>query len=395
MYLATSATNKLLNLTKRIKAVCGGTSASKTISILLILIDKAQTIPNLMISVVSESFPHLKRGAIRDFLNIMVEHGYFRDDNWNKTDSTYTFGNGSIIEFFSADMPSKVRGPRRDILFVNEANNIAYETFDQLEIRTKKEIWIDWNPTNEFWFYTDLRPSRSDIDFVTLTYLDNEALDPEIVKSIESHKLNKNWWQVYGLGQLGEVESKIYKDWTIIDEIPHSARCERLGLDFGYSVDPTAGIDIYSHDGAYILDEVFYQKGMSNKTIADTIKATGNRLVIADSSEPKSIDEIRLYGVNIVGATKGQGSVKAGIDFVQTQRISMTKRSVNLIKAYRNYLWITDKNGKIINEPDDSVHEWSNTMDAVRYGFDFLRPKKLKPRKNVRKYDPITGRLIS
>ena len=212
MFSATTATNKISSLRKRIRAVCGGTSASKTISILIWLIDYAQSHEGELISVVSESFPHLKRGAMRDFLNIMKEQDYYVDDLWNKTDYTYTFETGSRIEFFSADQPSKVRGPRRDVLFINEANNIPYEAFDQLEVRTKKIIWLDWNPTNEYWFYDEVKP-RDDVEFITLTYKDNEALDPQIIRSIEARRTNKNWWLVYGLGKLGEVEGKIYKDW--------------------------------------------------------------------------------------------------------------------------------------------------------------------------------------
>ena len=207
--VVTTATKKLLKLKKRIRAVCGGTSASKTVSILMILIDYAQSHKNEMISVVSETMPHIKRGAERDFKNIMLDHGYWTDNNWNATDHIYTFETGSRIEFFSADSPDKLRGPRRDVLFINEANNIPYDAFTQLEVRTKKLIWLDWNPTNAFWFYTELREQRADLDFITLTYKDNEALDPQIIEAIESRKGNKNWWRVYGLGLLGEVECKI------------------------------------------------------------------------------------------------------------------------------------------------------------------------------------------
>lgn len=373
-YSATTATRKLLKLRKRIKGVAGGTSAGKTISTLQILIDKAQsdTTPTLT-SVVSESFPHLRRGAMRDFLNIMQEHNYFIDDRWSKTDYTYTFETGSKIEFFSADQPSKVRGPRRDRLYINECNNIPYEAFDQLEVRTKEEVWLDWNPTNEFWWYDMVAPHR-DHDFITLTYLDNEALDPQIVESIESHRANKAWWQVYGLGQLGEVEGKIFTNWAIIDDIPHEARLERRGLDFGYSNDPSALVDIYSYNGGFILDEQLYQKGMSNKQIADLIKnlPSPHTLVVADSSEPKSIDELHLYGVNVLPANKGQGSVLQGVQALQDKQVSITKRSVNGIKEYRNYMWMTDKEGRILNTPIDM---WNHFMDATRYGMETLRPR--------------------
>jgi phage terminase large subunit len=364
MYQETRAYKKLLKLSKRIRGVSGGTSASKTISILMWLIDKAQSNLSLRISVVSESFPHLKRGAIRDFISIMQEHDYFREKNWNKTDYIYRFDTGSIIEFFSADQPGKVRGPRRDILFINEANNISYETYTQLEIRTKKIVWLDWNPVSEFWFYTEVQ-GKQDIDFITLTYQDNEALDPLVVQAIEVRKGNKNWWKVYGEGLLGEAEGRIFKDWQVVDEVPHEARLERYGLDFGYSNDPTGVVAIYYYNGGYILDEIAYLKQLSNKQIADILINLPRALVMADSAEPKSVDEIRTYGINILPAQKGQGSVLQGIQYVQDQRISVTKRSLNLLKEYRNYLWMTDKDGIIINEPSPI---FNHLMDAIRYG---------------------------
>jgi phage terminase large subunit len=234
---------------------------------------------------------------------------------------------------------------------------------------------MDWNPSEEFWFYTEMFGRRKDLDFITLTYLDNEALDDVSKQEIESHKHNKQWWQVYGLGQLGELEHKIFKNWQIIDEIPHEARLVRRGLDFGYTNDPTVIEDIFEYNGGFIIDELCYQKGLSNKSIADILIARGaNVLVIADSAEPKSIDEINGYGVNIIGAIKGQGSVYQGIQYVQGLKISLTSRSIKTLKAYRNFLFKIDKNGRVINEPDDTVHEWSNPMDAIRYGFSEFVP---------------------
>lgn len=378
-YKAVTATSKLLALDKRIKAAAGGTSASKTISILLILIDKCQRAANneelLLVSVVSESLPHLKRGVMRDFLNIMEGHKYFKEDQWNRTDFIYNFGPGVRMEFFGVDTPDKVRGPRRDILFMNEANNCPLESFEQLEVRTKKEIWLDWNPTNEFWFYSEILPHRAeDLDFITLTYKDNEALDPEIVKSIEARQHNLNWWKVYGLGQLGEVEGKIYKDWAIIDKIPHEARLERMGLDFGYANDPAVLVAIYYYNGGYIVDELLHRTGMSNRQVADYVNnsAHPNALIIADSAEPKSIAEMNEYGLQIIGANKGPGSVNQGIQWVQDQRMSVTKKSTNVIKSYRNYMWRTDRDGKILTIPD---HAFSDAMDAIRYAMETLRPE--------------------
>ena len=370
----TTATKKVAEMTSRVRAVQGGTSASKTVSILLNLIHMAQSDETATLtSIVSESFPHLKRGVMRDFLNIMQAHKYYKDNSWNRSDFTYTFETGSKIEFFSVDQPSKVRGPRRDRLFMNEANNTPHESFDQLEVRTKEFIFLDWNPTNEFWFYTEIKGKRDDLEHIILTYKDNEALDKQIVKSIEQRKNNKSWWTVYGEGKLGEVEGKIYKDWLIIDDIPHEARLERRGLDFGYSNDPTAIVDIYKYNGGFIFDEITFQKGLSNKQIADILNAQNNKvLTIADSSEPKSIDEIKSYGVNMTGAIKGPGSINQGIQYVQDQQISVTKRSINVIKEYRNYLWKEDKNFTMLNVAEDL---FNHSMDAIRYGLSSYKPR--------------------
>lgn len=365
MFQITSATKKILKLNKRLRCVQGGSSAGKTIGILLDLIQLAQTdkIPKLA-SVVSESLPHLKKGAMRDFLTIMQQHNYYQEDRWNRSDFTYNFETGSKIEFFSADQPAKVRGPRRDRLFINEANNIPFETFEQLEIRTNDFIFLDWNPVSEFWFYTDIMGHRNDIDYIKVNYKDNEMLNENIVKSIEQRKNRKGWWQVYGLGELGEVEGKIYKDWLIIDDIPHDARLERYGLDFGYTNDETSIVAVYRLNQGLILDEIVYQKGLSNKQIADILGNQDKAPVIADSAEPKSIDEIYSFGIPIQGCKKGKDSVINGIHLVQDQRISVTKRSVNIIKEYRNYLFQVDKNGKVLNEPEGRN---DHCMSAIRY----------------------------
>ena len=372
MFQSTTATTKILKLTKRIRALQGGTSASKTISAILYLIAKAQSDKKpTLTSIVSESIPHLKKGCIRDFKQIMKEHEYWKESRWMATDLVYTFETGSQIEFFGADQADKLRGGRRDRLFINECNNISFNAFEELEVRTRELIILDWNPTSEFWFYTEIKGKRDDVEHIILNYRDNEALDAETIKSIEQRKDRKDWWTVYGLGQLGELKGKIYKDWKIIDEVPHEARLEKRGLDFGYSNDPTAIVDIYKYNDGFIIDEITFQKGLSNKQIADIILNYEQITTMADSAEPKSIDEIKSYGVNIHPALKGKDSVRQGIQFVQDQKISITKRSINLIKEHRNYLWKVDKDGKILNEPE---HQFSHSMDAVRYGFSAYKP---------------------
>lgn len=386
MYSGTTALKRLLKLKKKIKGIQGGTSASKTISILMVEIDYAQRAKQRgLTSVVSESMPHLKRGALRDFKNIMQAHRYWKDSNWKESDKIYTFETGWQIEFFSADQPDKLRGGRRDRLFGNECNTWpnGLEAFNQLEVRTKDSVFLDWNPSHEFWFYTDILGQREDVDHITLTYKDNEALSPEIVASIESRKHNKSWWRVYGEGKLGEIETRIFTGWHTIDTVPPEARLERRGLDFGYSNDPAALVDVYKYNAGYVLDERLYRKGLFNKDLADFISQLPNTLTIADSSEPKSIDEISSYGISILPATKGPGSVTQGIQLVQSIPIFVTKRSVNLLKEYRNYLWKTDKDGRILNVPEDINN---HAMDALRYAIQSLYPHHRDVHEELRIY---------
>lgn len=379
-FVDTTATEKVFALSKRIRAVRGGTSASKTISILIWLIDYCQTKQNRakLCSVVSESHPHLERGAILDFQNIMKDRGYWNESLWNQTKHTYTFETGNKLEFYSVDTFAKAHGPRRDVLFVNEANHLDYKIIDQLITRTREIVWLDWNPTEEFWFDTEMLPNRKDIDFITLTYLDNEALDKITISEIESHKNDKNWWRVYALGQIGAIESRIYKNWDIItyDEVPHEAKLRRYYLDFGYTNDPTAIGAIYEYNGGLIIDEIAHKTRMLNKDIIDVFEGLELCRVVADSSEPKSIAEIKEAEILIVPAQKGPGSTLRGIGAVQQQKISVTRTSVNIIREYRNYVFVTDANGKITNEPIDINN---HQMDGIRYGIaDLKNPNQEK-----------------
>lgn len=374
----TTSTRKIFSLKKRIRAVSGGTSASKTISIIVWCIDYAQSTKEKLVSIVSESFPHLEMGAMLDFQNIMKDRGYWNDNSWHGTKHTYTFETGSKIQFFSVDSYGKAHGPRRDVLYVNECNNLAYNIVDQLITRTRKIVWLDWNPTSEFWYYTDMKPNRSDIDELILTYLDNEALDEVTISEIESHKNNKAWWTVYGLGQLGQHEDRIYKDWAIIDEVPHEAKLVRRWVDFGFTNDPCAIGEVYSYNGGFILHELSYKRKMLNSDIAAFLQTLERDcLVIADSSEPKSIAELQGYGVTVLGVDKssrgsGLSYKNWGIGLVQQQRISMTKSSLNIIKEYRNYFWRKDKEGKVLNVPEDGD---DHHMDGLRYAIESLAPQ--------------------
>ena len=366
--IITTAIRKINNLKKRIKIIQGGTSAGKTYGILPVLITKAATYPRSEISVVAESIPHLRRGALKDFLKIMKETGRYFDERFNKSLLRYEFANGSVIEFFSADDSSKLRGARRDVLYINECNNVTFESYNELAIRTKKEVYLDFNPANEFWVHKELK-DEPDSDFLILTYKDNEALDNSIVQQIEKNRLKAetsaywaNWWRVYGLGEIGMLEGVIFSNWKTIDTLPKDTKLIGIGLDFGYTNDPTAIIEIYNYNGQRILNELKYQTGMLNSDIAKELPK--HVPVYADSSEPKSIEEIKRYGITIKGVTKGKDSINYGIDVMQRQEYLVTSNSVNLIKELRAYCWDTDKAGTRLNKPIDTNN---HAIDALRY----------------------------
>jgi len=370
MLKKTTAQEKISKLKKRVRVVRGGTSASKTFSIIPLLIDYAIKTPKSEISIVAETIPQLRRGALRDFLKIMDLIGMYDDSRFNKSSLVYTFSNGSYIEFFSADMSAKLRGARRDVLFVNECNNVEWEAYYQMAIRTRKFIYLDYNPVAEFWVDTELIKD-SDTDFVVLTYKDNEALDKSIVNEIEKARDKaehseywRNWWSVYGLGQIGQVQGTIFTNWHQIDNVPQEAKYIGIGCDFGYSNDPTAIVMVYKWNNEFILDEIAYQKELSNKAIADILKPYGG-LVVCDSAEPKSIADLRSYGINATPCVKGKDSIINGIQKIQAlDRIHITKRSTNLIKEFRGYVWKTDRNGVALNEPIDYLN---HGIDSSRY----------------------------
>ena len=366
--IITTAIRKIESLKKRIKIIQGGTSAGKTYGILPILITKAATYPKTEISVVAETIPHLRRGALKDFLRIMKDTGRYFDERFNKSLLRYEFANGSYIEFFSADDSSKLRGARRDVLYINECNNVTFESYNELAIRTKKAIYLDFNPANEFWVHKELKDEQ-DSDFLILTYKDNEALDNSIVQQIEKNRLKAetsaywaNWWRVYGLGQIGMLEGVIFSNWKTIDILPKEANLIGIGLDFGYTNDPSAIIEIYNYNGQRIINELKYQTGMLNSDIANALPK--HVPVYADSSEPKSIEEIKRYGITIKGVTKGKDSINYGIDVMQRNEYLVTSNSTNLIKELRAYCWDTDKQGTRLNKPIDTNN---HGIDALRY----------------------------
>lgn len=370
-FVYTTAIKKLRKLEARKKVVQGGTSAGKTFGILPVLIDRAIKSPGTEISVVSETVPHLRRGAMKDFIKIMQSTGRFIDQHWNRSLLKYTFSNGSYIEFFSADQESKLRGARRNILYVNEANNISFEAYYQMAIRTSGEIWLDFNPTLEFWAHTEVA-TDTDAELIVLTYKDNEALDKNIINEIEkarekakTSKYWENWWNVYGLGKIGNLQGVVFDNWEQVKEVPAQAKLLGYGLDFGYSNDPTTCVAVYLMNGKYYYDEVLYSTGLTNSDIYySLIDKVKSRMIYADSAEPKSIEELRRLGLNIIGAEKGRDSIMYGINKMQQDNFFVTENSINLVKELRGYVWQTDKAGKKVNKPID---DYNHLIDAMRY----------------------------
>lgn len=364
----------------------GGTSSSKTYSTAQILIVKSLTSKkSKLVSVVAETIPHLKRGVMRDFFKILIEIGIYKEDNHNKTDSTYKLGNWTI-EFFSADNDAKLRGARRDILFVNECNRISWDAFTQLEIRTKNQVFLDFNPVSKFWVHSKLMQPSNKFAFIKSTYKDNvdhltgkPLLEQSIIDAIESRKPifdevgnlisgDEQFWKVYGLGEIGSLEGVIFNNWETCEQIPESGKWTAYGLDFGFTNDPTAIIKVVYQGGELWAEELCFETGLTNPDIAKKLRSFGIGTledIIADSSEPKSIAEIRRGGFRAIrGVKKGKDSINMGIDVMKRFKINIHKKSINLIDEFSNYQWTKTKDGEYLNKPIDN---YNHGIDAFRY----------------------------
>jgi len=370
-YKQTTALKKIRSLKNRIKVIQGGSSAGKTIAILILLIDRCTKTPNLEVSVVSESIPHLRRGCVKDFLKIMKDTGRFIPQNYNKTLLRYEFTNGSYIEFFSADSEEKLRGGRRQILYINECNSIHYESYLQLAIRTSGDIYLDYNPSSKFWAHTEVI-GQPETDFIVLNYKDNEGLPIEVVTMLESNRLKaktssywENWCRVYLDGEIGQIEGTIFTDFEIIDIIPEEASLIGYGIDFGFSQDPCAVVALYKYNEDIVVDEIVYQTGLLNSELSNILKSNGvTGEIYCESAEPKSIQELRRLGHNARPVEKGKDSVNYGIQILQQKHMLVTRRSRNLLDEFSKYMWKKNRDGGYDTTPIDAHN---HACDALRY----------------------------
>ena len=349
----------------------GGTRSGKTYSILTALIELCHKNSGLVVTICRKTFPALRATAMRDFFEILNREDIYNPDLHNKSDATYQLW-GNMVEFISIDQPQKVRGRKRDVLFINEANEINLEDWRQLLLRTTGKVLIDYNPSDEFhWIYDEVIP-REDAAFFQTTYKDNPFLPESVVLEIERFKeADENFWRVYGLGERGASQATVFTHWKEIDQIPNEFKPLNYGLDFGYTNDPTAIVQTFTDGHGFAVDELCYATRLTNSDISKVLRDSGvsrSDVIICDSAEPKSIDEIHAHGFNTHGARKGKDSVKNGIQFLHSRPLLVTARSVNVIKELRNYKWKEDKNGKQLNEPVDS---FNHAIDAMRYAITF------------------------
>lgn len=377
----TTSLRKMLAMTARKKVVQGATSSGKTYGIIPIIYDKCLATPRLKVTVVAETLPAVKEGCVDIFKNFMMDEGRWRDEQWNATELVYTSLNKSKIQFKSFDSVGKAKAAgKRDILFLNEGNHIPYPIADALMIRSQ-EIWIDFNADAEFWAHTEVL-QQPNSQFLKLTYLDNESIPPAtledlLYKKSKAEQEDKrgergywwNWWQVYGLGEIGNLQGAVFNNYKIVPSIPDHAKLLGYGLDYGYRNDPTALVAIWYADNIYYLDELIYQTGLLNRAISQKMHQLGvdrYTQIVADSAEMKSNDELLVEGWRIIDAKKGPDSIVYGISRMQELELRLTSRSFNLINEFRKYTWATDRDGNATNKPIDN---YNHLCDAARYYF--------------------------
>lgn len=362
----------------------GGTSSGKTYAIEQVLFCLACSREKSVITIVGQDIPNLKSGALRDALSIYNGspelQGLIR--NYNKTDRIFEFVNGSIIEFNSYDNAQDAKSGKRDYLFINEANGIPWDVYTELALRTRKRIFIDYNPNTAFWVHDHLL-GRPDVQLIISDHRHNPFLDESIRSKIEGLKdVDEELWKVYARGLTGKVTGLIFTNWHICETIPEGTKRLACGLDFGFTNDQTGCLEVFIQNGELWVNELFYETGLTNPDISKKLEQVGiskNTSIIADSAEPKSIEELRRMGWNISGAVKGPDSVNNSIDILKRYRINITRNSLNMRTELSRYQWKTDTSGKTINQPVDC---WNHLIDPLRYVA--LNKLRIAPAKGTR-----------
>ena len=346
----------------------GGTRSGKTYSICQALIELCfkNKGAGIVITIVRKTFPALRSSVMRDFFDILTEGGNYYEENHNKSQATYTlFGN--LVEFISADQPQKLRGRKRSMLYINEANELSLEDFRQLILRTTDKTIIDYNPSDQYhWIYEHVLP-REDVDFFQTTYLDNPFLEQSVIDEIERFReTDENYWRIYGLGERGVNVSAVFPQWQVADKIPERAKLVAYGCDWGFTNDPTAIVSVWREDYSLYIKEHLYSTGLTNRDISMELdKLELNRTpIICDSAEPKSIEELHRLGHNVKPSKKGPDSIRLGIDIMKRHKLYILKDSLNAQKEFRNYRWETNKDGVQLSKPIDHNN---HIVDAVRY----------------------------
>jgi len=366
------------NATDPIVIHSGGTNSGKTHSILQYLLALCVKLPGIVATVVGQDIPNLKKGAYRDAKHILNDTDAFNQNlsSHNKSEREFRFKNSSVMEFNSYDDAQDAKSGKRDHLFLNEANGIKKSIFDELEVRTTKQTFIDFNPTARFWAH-DMQ-GRDDVKWFDSTYLNNPFLEPSIRKKIEAYeptpeniknKTANEWrWMVYGLGKVGRLEGLVFRDFEVSTDWPEKYKWRVFGLDFGFTNSPTALVEIrYAHGNLYWKQHM-YQTGLTNPDISEELTRLGfsdDELIVADSAEPKSIEELKRKNWYIEAAVKGKDSVNQGIDAIKRYPIIVDAGSKDLIEEFSSYQWKEDKDGKSTNKPIDS---FNHGIDAGRYG---------------------------
>jgi len=359
----------------------GGTRSGKTYSLVQLLIVKSFEEENCVFSIVRKSLPSLKLSVMRDFFEVLDTLDLYDESCHNKSEHTYKLNN-NLFEFISLDQPQKKRGAKRHYLFCNEANELTWEDFFQLLVRTEKKIFIDYNPSDTHHWIYDKVLTRDDCTFIQSTFLDNPFLSEELVKEIyRLRDTDEDYWKIYGLGERGFSKATVFPKVTVVGKVPEDATPISIGLDFGYTNDPSALVEVYEKEDTLIFNELIYERGLTNADIVSRLASYGDyrrRAIFADSAEPKSIEEIYRLGYNIKPCVKGRDSINIGIDLLKRFKLQVTSSSSNIISEFNNYKWQEDKNGYLLNKPIDNHN---HAIDAIRYAVTMV-----KSRPNVGKY---------